>query len=269
MSDPAESTAARKAYEAWREVIGDPQSVMGESYRWEDMPKRVQEAFRAAAQAGGAAQRKHQVAEVLSRAEAYLARDGGYGHADALAQGFTRTVVQIGDALDSEAIEGDPWRGLDEEERQVLRLAFAAMLAGGHMHLRRQCAVADKEDEIMSDKTLGQVAFEAYRAEVNGQTFDDRQIPGWDELHGNRERVQRGWEAAAQAVVDRHMMNALPGGQRNIPSRWRPVETFTTGMGAARDDDGPVFEPLAPVSEGMVKQAGVAVPVEAGPDEER
>lgn len=144
MSDPGESTAARKAYEAYREVLGHPQDVEGETpgqRGWDGLPPRVQEAFRAAAQAGGTAQRHHGALEVLARAEAYLSRDSGYGHADTLAQAFTRTLVQLGQALGDGPEEGDPWRDhIDEEERQAFRLTFASMLAGGHMHLRRQCA---------------------------------------------------------------------------------------------------------------------------------
>ena len=48
--------------------------------------------------------------------------------------------------------------------------------------------------------SLGQVAFEAYCTAVGGLTFDGKPIPGWNELHGDRLKVQGGWEAAAQAV---------------------------------------------------------------------
>jgi len=43
--------AGQAAYEAWRRGMGDPQNVAGESYRWGDMPERVRESFRMAADA--------------------------------------------------------------------------------------------------------------------------------------------------------------------------------------------------------------------------
>jgi hypothetical protein len=141
MSDPAESTPARLAYEAYREVLGDPESAGGESYRWEDMPKRVQEAFRAAAQAGGAAQVHKDASEVLGRAEAFLARGNGWGQADRIAQVWVRTLAQLAGVLDREApVSGDPWRGeLDESDRQTMRLAVAALISGGGIHYGREC----------------------------------------------------------------------------------------------------------------------------------
>lgn len=51
-------------------------------------------------------------------------------------------------------------------------------------------------------KSLGRVAFEAYSAEAGGKTFDGKDIPSWDDLHGDKPKVQAQWEAAARAVAD-------------------------------------------------------------------
>lgn len=48
-------------------------------------------------------------------------------------------------------------------------------------------------------KTLGQVAFEAYREKVGGQTYDGKPIPLWGELS---ERIRQAWEVAAGAVAE-------------------------------------------------------------------
>lgn len=117
--------------------------------------------------------------------------------------------------------------------------------------------------------TLGQVAFEAYRAAVGGQTFDGKPIPGWDELHGDRLKVQGGWEAAAQAIRQHgKMIQALDvtaddfrGRQR---SRWVPL---ADGMWSA-----PVGEPepefSAPIGRGETP-TGEQVPVDVEPDDEQ
>lgn len=54
----------------------------------------------------------------------------------------------------------------------------------------------------MSNKTAGQVAFEAYNQARGGVTFDGRPIPAWDDLHGDKAAIQAAWEAAATAVID-------------------------------------------------------------------
>lgn len=50
----------------------------------------------------------------------------------------------------------------------------------------------------MTTKSLGQIAFEAYSKQVGGKTCDNKPIPQWDNLSPE---VQRGWEAASQAVA--------------------------------------------------------------------
>ncbi len=259
MSDPGDSTAARKAYEAYREVIGDPQNVAGESYRWEDMPKRVQEAFRAAAQAGGDAQRKHEVAEVLGRAEAFLGRGGGWGQADRIAQAWVRTLVQLGVAMGDEPETQDPWRngpdGLEEGERQAMRLTVAAMLAGGGIHYGRECPASTK-GKSMSEE-LARTAFEAYRAEVV-TAFNGDPIPAWKHLD-NGAAARRGWVAAAEAVA---RAVTTPGGTwKNPETRWEQLApgVYTAQLGT--------LEPQTAGGTGEPHD-GEPVQVDAGPDED-
>lgn len=122
-------------------------------------------------------------------------------------------------------------------------------------------------------KSLGQVAFEAYRAEVV-TAFNGDPIPSWDKLD-NGAPARRGWEAAAQAVREHaRMIAALDAAAAAGPrvkdfrerqqSRWQPV---APGMWTA-----PVGEPepefSAPIGRGEAP-TGKHVAVEAGPDEER
>lgn len=73
MSDPAESTPARKAYEAYRDAMGPAAfDVTGQPYAWDGMPKRVQEAFRCAAYAGHAAYETKTALELHARQVADL-----------------------------------------------------------------------------------------------------------------------------------------------------------------------------------------------------
>ena len=74
--------------------------------------------------------------------------------------------------------------------------------------------------------TLGQVAYEAYATETAWRTFDDRQMPSWDDLG---ERIQRAWEAAAQAV-DPFRQLAL-----SIAKISKSVQAAEPGHDSARD----------------------------------
>lgn len=49
------------------------------------------------------------------------------------------------------------------------------------------------------NRSAGQVAFEAYNEAKGGKTYDDKPIPPWDQVG---EKVQAGWEAAANAVIE-------------------------------------------------------------------
>lgn len=60
-----------------------------------------------------------------------------------------------------------------------------------------------------SEKTNGQVAFEAYVAERGGKNHDGSDTPPWDALG---DEVRGGWEAAARAVaakVGREMLREM------------------------------------------------------------
>jgi hypothetical protein len=48
-----------------------------------------------------------------------------------------------------------------------------------------------------TDRTLGQVGYEAYAAHTGGKTFDGRDMPLWAALP---ERIRDAWEAAAVAM---------------------------------------------------------------------
>ena len=111
-------------------------------------------------------------------------------------------------------------------------------------------------------KTLGRVAFEAYCVAVGGRTFDEKPIPGWNELHGDRLKVQGGWEAAAQAVRQ-YTIDALPAQtprdfRIDLLSRWEPLgaNAWTAPVGTP--------EPLPPMGAGVLDdhRETVAVNVE-------
>jgi len=50
----------------------------------------------------------------------------------------------------------------------------------------------------MSNQTIGQTAFDAYRAFRGGRNHDGTPTPTWDDLTDD---VRAGWEAAAAAVA--------------------------------------------------------------------
>lgn len=47
-------------------------------------------------------------------------------------------------------------------------------------------------------KTLGQIAFEAYKEHRQGIAYDGTPLPLWEEINAG---VRSGWEAAAAAVA--------------------------------------------------------------------
>lgn len=49
----------------------------------------------------------------------------------------------------------------------------------------------------MNSKSLGQIAFEAYKEDLEGKTYDGKQIPNWEDLG---ERVKHGWEKSAEMI---------------------------------------------------------------------
>jgi hypothetical protein len=115
----------------------------------------------------------------------------------------------------------------------------------------------------MSEKTMGQVAFEAYCDAVGGKTYDGKPIPGWDELHGDRLKVQGGWEAAALAAIHAHMMDALPSGsnrdfRERQASRWQPLSSIRSVPDDYSTAPGGAGEP----------PTGDPLPVDVEPDDE-
>lgn len=119
--------------------------------------------------------------------------------------------------------------------------------------------------------TLGQVAFNAYRAEVV-TAFNGDPIPAWDDLD-NGAPARRGWEAAAQAVREHmRMIDALDrtahlaarqglGRVHPAPSRWVPLgpRVHMANLG----EPEPEFS--APIGHGE-PPTGEHVPVGAEPD---
>lgn len=116
-------------------------------------------------------------------------------------------------------------------------------------------------DEI---KSLGQVAFEAYREAVQGVAYDGSGIPPWDSLDGDRAKAQGGWEAAAQAVREHvRTIDALDATSsytpRELLSRWLPVREYLP-LPQQRAPESPVVggQGEAPTGE--------PVPVDVEPD---
>ena len=63
---------------------------------------------------------------------------------------------------------------------------------------------------MKNEKTLGQIAFEAYNESKGGLTYDGKPIPPWHELSGDRAAVHRAWEVAAVAAVEADIAKAGP-----------------------------------------------------------
>lgn len=55
------------------------------------------------------------------------------------------------------------------------------------------------------NKTLGQVAFEAYKEAVEGVAYDGTAIPEWKEV---ADHIKLAWQIAAMAVIDHGWNNS-------------------------------------------------------------
>lgn len=127
-------------------------------------------------------------------------------------------------------------------------------------------------DIEINGETLGRMAFEAYREAVGGLTFDGKPIPGWDDLHGDRAKVQAGWEAAADKVetivraciiIDKAMEG--PFTRRERPSRWRPLaESLPVQVDEAEAVRAGLLDPADVATVERSRRVGV----DAGPDED-
>lgn len=125
-------------------------------------------------------------------------------------------------------------------------------------------------DIEVGGKTLGQLAFEAYRAEVE-IAFNGDPIPEWDRLD-NGAPARRGWAAAAAEVA--HLVRASdiadgqfdagyspPGSRtrtRMRPSRWEPLDMPDAPAGTE-----PERAHRPQVTDDRAAQARGSVPVEA------
>jgi hypothetical protein len=133
-------------------------------------------------------------------------------------------------------------------------------------------------DITVDGKSLGQLAFEAYRTAGEPTTFDGKPIPEWDELHGDRAKVHAKWEASAAEVArlvrasdlaDRAFDDAHSGDfrERQRPTRWRPL---AEGRIAVSEDEHGAYvtggQPVDPAGAVQVERSR-RIEVEAEPDE--
>jgi hypothetical protein len=131
----------------------------------------------------------------------------------------------------------------------------------------------------MSEKTMGQVAFEAYRAEVR-TAFNGDPIPEWDALD-NGAPARRGWEAAALAAIHADAGMDSPEAYRDFreerTTRWRPISATPLAHLAEVESLPPVAkhepDPVPPVGDGGPVGGwyltGEPVPINVEPDRDR
>jgi len=65
----------------------------------------------------------------------------------------------------------------------------------------------------MADKTLGEIAFEAYNDDRGGVNHQGNKTPDWGELP---EEIQHAWEVGADAVADE--LKSVQGMRRTVIS---------------------------------------------------
>lgn len=56
---------------------------------------------------------------------------------------------------------------------------------------------------------LAKIAFDAYNKSTGGKTWDGRDIPTWEEIKAEKPSVTNAWIAAAKAVADAIIEEAL------------------------------------------------------------
>lgn len=55
---------------------------------------------------------------------------------------------------------------------------------------------------MLSDKTRGQIGYEAYAKSTGGKTFDGRDMPTWKEIEEKSPKIAQAWEDAAKAILE-------------------------------------------------------------------
>lgn len=140
---------------------------------------------------------------------------------------------------------------------------------GDLVYTRPDGAYGVRKGHEMTEKTMGQVAFEAYRDAVKGTAYDGTPIPEWDSLDGDRLKAQGGWEAAALAAIHADAGMDPPSDynrdfREERTTRWTPVGNPPPPAEVQSLPEGVKFAPLPPVADGE----RTSVPVEAGPDDD-
>jgi hypothetical protein len=67
-------------------------------------------------------------------------------------------------------------------------------------------------------RELGQVAFEAYKQFVQGQTYDAKPIPEWDDLGP---KIKDAWRVAAVAVLRKNTSELCDSHTRWLESKFK------------------------------------------------
>jgi hypothetical protein len=146
-----------------------------------------------------------------------------------IARQFHETYERLAPAHGYETREASakPWEQVPESNRQLMAAVVGELLDRG--------VISSPPGIEVDGKSLGQLAFEAYRAEVV-TAWDGSPIPEWDKLD-NGAPARRGWEAAAaevarwtraQAILEK--ADAGPYTARGRVTRWRPVDEYTRSL---------------------------------------
>lgn len=132
MSAAADSTPARRAYEAYSATVGGV-AVNGDTLPpWDLLSNKVQEGWRSAAAEGSKAYHESDRAQRISAARQMVAQEGTDGPTERLARAFTDAL----NLLDEDG-EAESWDDLDMDDQRNMRTMFALLIRGGHLHAGR------------------------------------------------------------------------------------------------------------------------------------
>lgn len=229
MSPAAESTAARKTYEAYRETVGGI-AVNGDPLPdWDVLSNKIQEGWRSAAGTGHRVYTDQGRMEAASAARQTVALEGHDGPSERIARAFHEAYERLAPEFgyDTREASAKPWEQVPDQNRNLMRAVAANLMRGGHLHPGRpeRGRYPDRNDHYIPP---------GLRMDHRSDIVAEVGRPGRSLIEYDGARLVGGALGIMRAIVaapelsgsddDRHFWRALSDQARSWEARYREAE---------------------------------------------